>query len=108
MASAAAEEYKRPLTEILSEKKVGYQINRMVFDRLPLPSTMKVALIEAHSLGLLDENTDYAKLVDKYGMPDLPKAGEFGIHSLEEGEKYLDKALDKADAHVSPDPSLLD
>jgi hypothetical protein len=110
MASAAAEEYKepRPMTEVLSEKKVGYQVNRMAFDRLPIPSTLKVALIEAHSLGLLDENTDYAKLVDQYGIPDLPKVGEFGIHSIEESEKYLDKALDKADAHVPPDPSLLD
>jgi hypothetical protein len=104
--AAAAE--KRPMTEVLQNKPVGYQLNRMAFDRLPIPSTLKVALIEAHSLGLLDENTDYTKLVDQYGIPDLPKPGEFGIHSLEEGNKYLDAALDKPDAHEAPDPCLLD
>jgi hypothetical protein len=104
--AAAAE--KRQMTEVLEEKKVGFQLQRMAFDRLPLPSTLKVALIEAHSLGLLDENTNYKELVDTYCMPDLPKAGKFGIHGLEEGEKYLDAALDKADAHRAPDPSLLD
>jgi len=91
---------------IIEEKPVGYQTNRVAFGKLPIPDSLKKAIVEAHNLG----HSDFVDLVEKYGEPDKKEPGpdDLGIHGLKESEKWLDAELEKPEAHVPADPSLLD